>query len=412
MRILHVTPHLGGGVGKAHAALSAVLPEIVRQTFVLLEAPRERRYIEMIEACGAQVLVADNLAHVAAMADESDIVQFEFWNHPRMFECLARADFSAIRSVFWSHISGITRPLIQPALMAEAARFVFTTEASLTSASVAALRRKTHKKVSVINSGFGFPNARPRMARGRVPGIVYLGTVDFAKMHPGFFDAIDALGDDSVRVAIWGKADPQGAVTARAKAMRHPHRVELMGPTSDPKAALADADIFFYPLQRDHYGTAENALVEAMSLGLAALVLDNPAEKAIVQDGKTGFVASSIEEISSLLEMLLLLPDVREKISRNAISAIAKTRTPSISAQDFMILWLAMLAEPPRVCDFASAIGSTPAEWFLSTQRLAGTAWAPDASDAATRPAKGTLAHFESAFVGDDSFARLKKART
>ena len=82
-----------------------------------------------------------------------------------------------------------------------------------------------------------------------------------------------------------------------------------------------------------------------------------------------------------------------------------------MSAQDFMILWLAMLAEPARVCDFARAIGSTPAEWFLSTQRLAGTAWAPEVSDAAARPAKGTLAHFESAFAGDDSFARLKKAR-
>jgi hypothetical protein len=96
--------------------------------------------------------------------------------------------------------------LIQPALMAEAARFVFTTEASLGSASVAALRRKTHKKVSVINSGFGFPDAAPRIARGRVPRIAYLGTVDFAKMHPGFFDAIDALGDDSVRVAVWGRS--------------------------------------------------------------------------------------------------------------------------------------------------------------------------------------------------------------
>ena len=50
MRILHVTPHLGGGVGKAHAALSTVLPEIVQQTFVLLEPPRERRYIDRIEA--------------------------------------------------------------------------------------------------------------------------------------------------------------------------------------------------------------------------------------------------------------------------------------------------------------------------------------------------------------------------
>ena len=410
MRILHVTPHLGGGVGKAHAALSTVLPEIVQQTFVLLETPRERRYIDQIEAAGARVLVAESLTQVAALARESDIVQFEFWNHPRMFECLARAEFPAIRSVFWSHISGLARPLIQPALMAEAARFVFTTEASLGSASVATLRKKTHKKVSVINSGFGFPDARPRIARGRIPGIAYLGTVDFAKMHPGFFDAIDALGDNSVRVAVWGDVDPQGAVLARARAMRYPDRIEFMGRTSDPAAALADTDIFFYPLQREHYGTAENALVEAMSLGLAPLVLDNPPEKAIVEDGRTGFVASSVEEIGSLLEMLLLLPDVREKISRNAIRAMAETRTPIMSAQDFMILWLAMLAEPTRVCDFARAIGSTPAEWFLSTQRLAGTAWVPEDPVAAASRAKGTLAHFESAFEDDDSLARLKKA--
>jgi glycosyltransferase involved in cell wall biosynthesis len=314
-----------------------------------------------------------------------------------------------MRSVLWSHISGISRPLIQPGLMAEAARFVFSTEASLASASVATLRRKTHKKVSVINSGFGFPGARPRIARGRVPGVAYLGTVDFVKMHPGFFDAIDSLGDDTMRVAVWGEFDPHGAVAARAKAMRHPDRVEFMGRTSDPMAALANVDIFFYPLQREHYGTAENALVEAMSLGLAPLVLDNPAERAIVRDGETGFVAASIEEIASLLEMLLLLPDVREKISRNAIRAMAQTRTAAISAQDFMILWLGMLAEPARVCDFSSAIGSTPADWFLSTQQLTGAAWAPQKSDAVASLSKGTLAHFESAFAGDESFARLRQ---
>jgi hypothetical protein len=81
-----------------------------------------------------------------------------------------------------------------------------------------------------------------------------------------------------------------------------------------------------------------------------------------------------------------------------------------MSAQDFMILWLAMLAEPARVCDFARAIGSTPAEWFLSTQCLVGTAWVPEDPVAAAHSAKGTLAHFESAFEDDDSLARLKKA--
>src|SRR5262249_42736125 len=136
---------------------------------------------------------------------------------------------------------------------------------------------------------------------------------------------------------------------------------------------------------------------------------DNPAEKAIVKDGQTGFVASSIEEIGSLLDMLLLLPDVREKLSRSAIRSIAETRTPAMSAQDFMILWLAVLAEPGRVSGFAGPLGSTPAEWFLSTQCLAGTISAPKEFDAPGRAAKGTLAHFESAFAGDDSFARLKK---
>ena len=90
MKILHVTPHLGGGVGKAHAAISSVLPEIVQQIFVLLEQPRDRRFVERIEAAGAEIVVAEGLDDVASLARDVDIVQFEFWNHPRMFECLAR----------------------------------------------------------------------------------------------------------------------------------------------------------------------------------------------------------------------------------------------------------------------------------------------------------------------------------
>jgi hypothetical protein len=105
---------------------------------------------------------------------------------------------------------------------------------------------------------------------------------------------------------------------------------------------------------------------------------------------------------------LLLLPEVREKISRNAIRFAAETRTPTLSAQDFTILWLGVLAEPARVCDFASAIGTTPAEWFLSTQRLPGMPWTPQGADEAATLSKGTLAHFESTFAGDESFLLLR----
>ena len=164
MKILHVTPHLGGGVGKAHAAISAALPkEAVEQTFLLLEDPRDRRYAEMIEAGGARVVIADGLDHVARLAGMADIVQFEFWNHPRLFECLAHTAFPAMRSVFWSHISGLSKPLIQPGLMEEAGRFVFTTEASRSIPSIALLPETARKKISVINSGFGFPDGSRRV---------------------------------------------------------------------------------------------------------------------------------------------------------------------------------------------------------------------------------------------------------
>src|SRR5215475_4299131 len=136
MKVLHVTPHLGGGVGKAHAAVSAVLPDVVEQTFVLLEAPLDRRFIDKIEATGARVMLAESLDHVASLAHDADIVQFEFWNHPRMFECLARAEFPAIRSIFWSHISGLFNARIPTGLMREAGRFVLTTSASLSIPSI------------------------------------------------------------------------------------------------------------------------------------------------------------------------------------------------------------------------------------------------------------------------------------
>jgi glycosyltransferase involved in cell wall biosynthesis len=407
MKLLHVTPHLGGGVGKAHAALAAALPAEVEQTFVLLEAPRDPRYANALAQSGARVIVAQSLEQVAQFAAVADIVQFEFWNHPRLFECLARCRFPAMRSVFWSHISGVQAPLIPPALMQAAMRFVFSTEASLDSAAVARLPAPAQSNLKVINSGFGFSGPqRQRPAREGKPTIAYLGTVDFVKMHPGFFDAVDRLAGEDIRVSIWGA--PSDAVASRAQAMRHPERVCLHGATVDPQAALAAADIFFYPLQGDHYGTAENSLVEAMSLGLVAVVLDNAAEMAIVRDRESGFVARSIGECTSLLQMLLVSPTLRDVIARNAAAAVAKERTPQRSAQDFMILWLGLLAQPARPCDFRAALGEDPADWFLATQRLPGAAWSHSRWKNAPQPAKGTLAHFESVFAGDASLARLR----
>jgi glycosyltransferase involved in cell wall biosynthesis len=412
MKVLHITPHLGGGVGKAHAAIAAVLPAGVNRTFLLLEQPRDRRYADAIAAGGACVMTASNLDHVSDLARAADVVQFEFWNHPRLFECLARAAFPALRCVFWSHISGLARPVIQPGLIERAGRFVFTTEVSRSIPSLATLPAASQRKLSVINSGFGFADPpRRKSSQNSAPVIAYLGTVDFVKMHPGFFDAVDKLDGSDIQVAVWGAVDPSSPVVAQVLAMRHPERIRFRGHTAEPATALAAAEIFFYPLQAGHFGTAENALIEAMSLGLIPVVLNNPAEAAIVRHGETGLVARSIEECAALLQMLLSSPDIRERISRNAMRAIAETRTPARSAQQFMDLWSGLLEEPKQQPEFGSVVGAGPADWFLATQCLHGETWQPTRQSHKEAPSKGRLAHFESVFAGDPSLARLAGAR-
>lgn len=412
MRILHIAPHLGGGVGKAHAAIAAALPRWIEQTFLLLEPPRDRSHLERIEAAGARIGTAREPSHVAQAAAAADIVQFEFWNHPRLFECLARSDFPPLRTVFWSHVSGIAKPVIPPALMEGAGRFVFTTEASRSIQAVRMLSEAARRRLAVINSGFGIDAAPPpRPQRRGPPVIAYLGTVDFIKMHPGFFDAIDMLGSD-VRVCIWGGFDAAGPVAARAAAMRQRDRIRFCGPAANPAAALASADIFFYPLQPDHYGTSENALIEAMSMGLAVVVLNNPAELAIVRHGETGLVAASVAECVQRLEALLAAAELRENLGRNAACYVANTRTPELSARQFVDLWRELLHEPARCVDFRAIIGNEPADWFLATQCLPGERWIPAPETESALPTKGRLAHFAAAFPGDPSLARLAALRS
>jgi glycosyltransferase involved in cell wall biosynthesis len=399
MKILHVAPHLGGGVGKAHAALAPEWADDLHHSFLLLETPRDARYAEATAAAGAEVRVASNLDDVARAAAAADIVQFEFWNHPRLFACLARAEFPPIRSVIWSHISGLFGPAIPPALAAEVDRFVATTTASLVLPAIAALPRG---RASAINSGFGFaaPPSRPHRTS---PRIAYLGTVDFVKMHAGFFDAVDAL-DRDVMIDIWGA--PAIGVMAAALRMERPQRLRFHGQTARPEEALAGADIFFYPLQPDHYGTAENALIEAMSLGLVPVVLGNPAEAAIVAHGETGLVAGSIEECPDLLQRLLDDAALLQRLSANAAAQIAVTRTPAMSAAAFDALWRALADEAPRRPDFRKALGANPADWFLASRQQRDLRSSPSVTDLAT--AKGTLSHFEEVFAGDASLAELR----
>lgn len=407
MKILHIAAHLGGGVGKAHAEITACDRGDIRRHFALLEEPRDRRFADAIIAAGATIEIISEPARLAVLAADADIVQVEWWNHPRLYAALCVAGLPPARIVIWCHISGLFAPFLPAGLKAVGNAFVATSSCSLPEGET--------PRCKAIGSGFGFAvaqDAEPAVQRNpRAVG--YLGTVDFAKMHPGIFDAIDAAAPVSgaFSVTFHGGFTPDNAVAGAAAAMRNPDRVRLAGHAADPRAALEGLGIFLYLLDPCHYGTAENALVEAMSLGIVPIVLDNPCERAIVEHGVTGFVEPDIAAAARRLAWALDHPDALSATGHAAMQAMDRTRRPAHSAEAFARLYDRVLSEAPGLVDFPALLGSGPVEWFLSTQTphrdgwptlLATMPWASTSTES-----KGSLSHFRGVFPDDPDLARL-----
>jgi glycosyltransferase involved in cell wall biosynthesis len=408
MKILHITPHLGGGVGKAHSSLVEADAPFIKRHYVLLEEPRDRRYADSMKRSGATLTIAPDFRTIAALAAAADIVQVEWWNHPRIYHCLCETVWPAMRSVFWCHISGLSAPFIPTGLLTVADRFLFTSACSLAAPNISGLSPQASETLGVINSGFGISARRKYSTENRRPGSVsYLGTVDFSKMSRELFDVIDEAGDDADPVSVWGDVDPSGEVMHAVGRMTHPGRVRFMGHTDDPAAVFAETQIFLYLLQRDHFGTAENALVEAMSCGCAPLVFANPAEAAIVKNGETGFVVDDARAAARRLQWMLRNPVETRRMGRNAAEDIAATRMPVYSAAAFARVYGALLAGSKRPHDFGDILGRTAAEWFLGTQSRDGTLAQMAQLMSSGRAAKGSIDHFFACYPQDESLLRL-----
>ncbi|MBB3542224.1 MULTISPECIES: glycosyltransferase family 4 protein [unclassified Rhizobium] len=407
MNILHIAAHLGGGVGKAHSSLCSVDPTSIKRTYLLLEAPRDLRHVDLLKQVGADVVVAPDRKTISSMAAKADIVQVEWWNHPRLYECLCETAWPKMRTLFWSHISGIAAPYLPTGLLTGDDRFVFSSECSFAAPNVATLPPATRNRFGVVNSGFGLPPRTVDGVRRNGNSISYLGTVDFAKMSPDIFRVADEAATSEAPVRLWGEVSPLSEVVHTAAAMKDPRRVRFMGHTDNPADVFAQTSIFLYLLQTEHLGTAENALTEAMSSGCVPVVFNNPAEAAIVEDGRTGFIVSSIAEATERLRWMMRNPEAVAEMGRKAADHIATTRTPVSSAMAFEKIYADLLQVEKRRTDFRSRLGNTAAEWFLSTKTLATATLEKLDLRTGGRAAKGTIDHFLTCFPEDTSLLSL-----
>ena len=155
----------------------------------------------------------------------------------------------------------------------------------------------------------------------------YIGTVDYAKMHPHYIAASKKIEADHFLI-VGGNDEVNIAKEAD-------ERFIFTGKVLDIRPYLAKMDVFGYMLNEKHFGTCEQVLQEAMAAGVPAVVMNNPCECSIIKDGITGLIANTEDEYIKLIIKLKKDKVLYEEIARNA-QEYAKT---NFSLEYMIKLW-------------------------------------------------------------------------
>lgn len=368
--VLHITPHLGGGVGRV--LLNYLAAQVGSSGFshsvLCLEYANERA----LAAAGAggfslRDKMAERHADVLEAIRDADVVLVHWWNHPLLNALLVRETLPACRLIFWSHVSGLYPPqAFNDAALAYPDAFVLTTPVSLRAAEVQRMPEAKRDRVRVVWSTGGVEHVAevaPRPHTGFKIG--YIGTVDYGKMHPEFLELCSLVAIPEAEFVVCGGPSHE---RIREQARAYHGHFTFTGHVSNINEYLSEFDVFGYPLAPYHYGTCEQALGEAMAAGVPPVVLVNLAESFIVEDGVSGIVAKDARAYVRALEDLHHRPELRKRLSEGARAAAHRRFSMTQLVRDWEAVYTETLLSPKlpkRWGGRASGPGVTAAELLI-----------------------------------------------
>ena len=348
---LHVSPRLTpGGPGRSlFEFIKRVrgLPD--RTDRVIALAPSERTIAQQLRALGVEVMTNADRVIVDDAIGASDLVMLHFWNSPEMFALMSRP-WPAARVLLWARVFGAHAPQILSApVLRFADRVAFTTPSSATVPAIAqALDGPPPITWTTLPSISDFARVEavvPRAHDGFTVG--YIGTVDYAKMHPDFVALHAAIAIPGLRVVVCGEGQAMDDIRRRARSIGRSDLFDLRGQVDDIGSVLAELDVFGYPLCADTYATTERSIQEAMLCQLPVVVFPHGGLRDAVVDGETGVVVANAEAYVRAIERLHRDPMERTRLGRHAAAAVRARFAPQALA-DRVVDHCAELLDGPR----------------------------------------------------------------
>ncbi len=366
MKILHIAAHLGGGIGSAYIGLGACGQE---QSVLLLEDPIDLRTLAKVENTGFNVLKAsDGNVNIAKELSEADVVIFSWYHHPALTRFLRELPRVPIRGILWSHVSGNYFPAIEPDFVKKFDRAIFTSPYSLGLEKIKLFGEDYINKHFGIVYGLNDLSLFYKISKKPHKGfnIGYVGTLGYCKLHPEFVDFCAGTDLPDARFVMAGNPSTKEQILTAAAKKGIASQFEFLGYVSDVPDTLSRMDVFGYLLNPRHFGTTENALLEAMAAGLPVVALDQCVERYIIRDGVTGLLVRSPEEYGNALRRLYKNPEECIKIGRNARAEIMERFEIKANRERFLNACLSVLDEEKRIHRFDDFFKGEPADWFLS----------------------------------------------
>jgi glycosyltransferase involved in cell wall biosynthesis len=310
MKILHVSPHYGGGIG-------TVVSGLIKND----NCNAHRLY--SLELC-KEKKVSSLFVQMDDLRDDmkdADIVLVHYWDHPTLTELFSKP-LPPCRLVFWvhKHYRIAEREICYPDRCFGTSPIQFLPDYIWSTGDISR-----------------FLEIKPKEHKGFNVG--YVGTVDYKKIHPNIFKMCNEIGrliPDS-RFTFVGENKTN---------YRSETGVTFTGKVDDIAPYLAEMDIFGYPLRPDHYGTCEQALGEAMAAGVVPVTMNNPCERMITLQYGSEDEESKYED---MIEFLYLNPDCRKELS----SEMRKTAQRIYSLDTMISQWNdvfeSMMEQPKKV---------------------------------------------------------------
>ena len=303
-RILHITPHLGGGVGRV---LLNYYTKVKNDPFFAHEVAcldyANEHALDMAKHIG--LILTDKMSgkgqQLLSMIAGADIVLIHWWNHPLLYDFLVREQLPACRVIFWAHQKGSPAPNnFTDKIFRYPDMFVFTTPLSYDTKEAQNLPAEYKKKLHDIWSTGGVEDIRSiKLKRHTGFNVGYIGNVDYAKMHPDFLDICNQVDISDVHfIVVGGPNSKRLEEEASRRGIGHKFRFTGFVSEKEKWDYLSRFDVFGYPLAPHHYGSCDQVLQESMAAGVVPVVLANPMESYMIKDRVTGLVAKTKKSMS------------------------------------------------------------------------------------------------------------------